>query len=153
MAYDITSGRTQLGQELRKLAAPRLVERLEEPPMAAGGRHQVVDRQPRLPTQQHTQCQVLVDDYHGSGSAWAKRALGRFGRDEFQPRHLPPERSITSSCEKLVDEDRPQPLLVPFPGPASVDEQAVHLGRRNGVDDVGGVALSKPGPQSARPGE
>jgi hypothetical protein len=62
--------------------------------------------------------------------------------------------SGTSPWEKLVDEGRPQPLLVPLPAPAPVeDEQAVHLGRRDGVDDVGGVALSKPGPQGAGTGE
>ncbi len=59
-----------------------------------------------------------------------------------------------SLWEKLVDEDRPQPLLVPLPAPAPVeDEQAVHLGRGKGVDDVGGVALSEPGPQRARSSE
>jgi hypothetical protein len=55
------------------------------------------------------------------------------------------------SAEKLVDEDRAQPLLVPLAAPAPVgDKQAVHLGRREGVDDVAGVALSEPGPQRAR---
>jgi hypothetical protein len=54
------------------------------------------------------------------------------------------------SAEKLVDEDRAQPLLVPLAAPATVeDKQAVHLGRREGVDDVAGVALSEPGPQVA----
>jgi hypothetical protein len=54
------------------------------------------------------------------------------------------------SAEKLVDEDRAQPLLVPLAAPAPVeDKQAVHLGRREGVDDVAGVALSEPGPQVA----
>ncbi len=39
-------------------------------------------------------------------------------------------------------------------GPASVDhEQAVHLGRGEGVDDVGGVALCEPGPQGTGAGE
>lgn len=54
------------------------------------------------------------------------------------------------SAEKLVDEDRAQPPLVPLAAPAPVeDEQAVHLGRRQGVDDVAGVALSEPWPQVA----
>src|ERR1700722_18202395 len=53
--------------------------------------------------------------------------------------------------EKLVGEDRPQPRLVALSAPAAVgDEQGVHLGRREGVDDVGGVALAEPGPQGAR---
>src|SRR5438876_12042412 len=56
--------------------------------------------------------------------------------------------------EKLVAEDRTQPLLVPFVAPASVgDQQPVHLRRREGVDDVNRVALSKPAPQGARPSE
>ena len=55
---------------------------------------------------------------------------------------------------QLVDEDRPQPLLVLLAAPASVeDEQAVNLGRRECVDDVGSVALSEPGPQGPRTSE
>jgi len=54
------------------------------------------------------------------------------------------------SAEKLVGEDRAQPLLVALAAPAPVgDEQAVHLGRGEGVDDVAGVALPEPGPQVA----
>jgi alkaline phosphatase D len=46
--------------------------------------------------------------------------------------------------EKLVDEDPCQPALVAAGRPASVhDEEAVELGRHEGVDDVGGIALSQ----------
>src|SRR5579863_6379860 len=54
--------------------------------------------------------------------------------------------------QELVDEDRRKPLLVPFAAPAAVgDEQAIDLGRGEGVDDVGRLALFEPRTQCARP--
>jgi S-adenosylmethionine-dependent methyltransferase len=111
------------------------------------------------PTQRGNHSQVLRS---------ARSAAGFRGvRDRVNTHHGPRPAGVTIELsaiwgqrapaglgEKLVDEDRPQPLLVPLPTPAPVeDEQAVHLGRRKSVDDVGGVALSEPAPQRARSSE
>src|SRR5262245_60378395 len=45
--------------------------------------------------------------------------------------------------EELVDQGRPQPAPVPDGLPTTAeDEEPVQLGRQEGVDDVGGVALT-----------
>jgi hypothetical protein len=91
----------------------------------------------------------------GDGQSWlvAVESAGHWYVDLSASTDLPLDSCSlygAVSAEKLVDEDRAQPLLVPLAAPAPVeDEQAVHLGRCEGVDDVAGVALAEPGPQVA----
>src|ERR1700748_2567040 len=77
-----------------------------------------------------------------------------FWRPSRRPRSASGSSSVPRRgrlLEKLVGEDRPQPRLVALTAPAPVgDEQGVRLGRRKGVDDVGGVALAEPRPQGVR---
>jgi hypothetical protein len=64
---------------------------------------------------------------------------------------------LASGCRRgkqLVDEDPRQPSFVPVSGPAPVtDEQPVHLGGHECVNDVRSLALPQPRPQGPGPGQ
>lgn len=65
----------------------------------------------------------------------------------WRPRVMRRLRGRQRRGEELVGEGLRQPGLVPLGLPASVDDQEpVELGRQEGMDDVGGVALAHPGP-------
>ena len=102
---------------------------------------------------------TLIDRANTSSTAnraWVPTSQGcaheRLRRARDRPRRRLCHRAVRLR-EELIDQRLREPFLVAVEWPTSVhDEEAVHLGRGDGVNDVAGVALDA-AQAAARPSE